>query len=178
MTKVTEYLRGKTYWAKILGAPRMNFQEDGKEWTFEFEPDEEGLQVFLKHGLGDRIKGKGYAVGQKGQFKDREPFIILKKSELTKDGKPNSPIRVYDQDDEPWEDNTLIGNGSTVDVKINIKDYGPGKKKGIYPEAVRVQELVRYESNEFARRKGIKKLESRVLIEIPSTHEKSPEPPL
>jgi hypothetical protein len=147
--KAVEFLTGKIYWAKILGAPRPNYNDDAREWAFEFEPNEEGLQVIIKHGLADRIKGKGYAIGTKAQHKDREPFLVLKKSEFNKEGEPNKPIRVYDADDTQWDEETLIGNGSSADVKIDIRDYGPGKKSGIYPVAVRIKELVPYVSNEF-----------------------------
>lgn len=149
VSKATVFMQGKVYWAKVLGAPRPNFDGDAKEWTFEFEPNEAGLQEVLKHGLGDRLKGKGYAVGAKAQHKDREPFLVLKKSELNKEGQPNQPIRIYDKDNQEWNQTTLIGNESSADVKVDIRDYGKGKKKGIYPVAIRVTDLVTYVSSEF-----------------------------
>jgi hypothetical protein len=136
--KTTVFVRGKILWARIVGDPVPNFNQDAREWKFELEPDEAGLQALIKNGLTDRIKGRGYFTGQKNQHKDREPFIVLKKSELNKEGSPNSPIRVYDADDNKWDDKKLIGNNSVGDVKLDIRDYGVGKKKGVYPEAVRV----------------------------------------
>lgn len=147
--RATIFISGKLSWAKVLGDPVPNYNKDAREWTFELEPDEKGLQVMIKQGLTDRIKGQGYNIGTKGQHKERTPFIQLKKTELNKEGKPNTPIRIYDEDDETWDSNTLIGNGSSADVKLDIRDYGIGKKKGIYPVAIRVTDLVEYQSSEF-----------------------------
>jgi hypothetical protein len=148
-SKATVFVSGKLHWAKVLGEPVMNYNKDGREWTFELEPNEAGLQAIIKQGLSDRIKGNGYNIGTKGQHKERVPFIPLKKSELNKDGNPNPPIRIYDGADAEWDTAKLIGNGSAADVKLDIRDYGPGKKKGIYPVAIRVTDLVVYQSSEF-----------------------------
>lgn len=143
---VTVYLRGTFYWAKIFGAPRPNYNRDAREWTFEFEPDEDSVQLLTDHGLRDRIKDNSHKKGYEG----RKPFLNLKRKEFRYDGEPNDPIRVVDASNGSWPANTLIGNGTIGDVKVNIVDYGPGKKKGIYPQAIRVLDLVAYESKEFA----------------------------
>lgn len=65
------------------------------------------------------------------------------------DGNKADPIRIVDANGEPW-DGRLIGNGSIVDVKFVVKDYGVGKKKGVYIRALRVLELVPYVSQDFA----------------------------
>lgn len=152
-SKATEFLSGVLSWAKVIGDPVPNYNKDGREWTFELQLDEPSIQKLLKHGLGDRIKGKGYNLGTKGQHKDRDPFIQFKKPEFNREGEPNKPIRIYDADDNFWdpqlnergEPTNLIGNGSTGDVKVDIRDYGVGKKKGIYPGAIRVTNLVEFE---------------------------------
>jgi hypothetical protein len=155
--KVTAFISGKLSWAKVLGEPVVNYNKDGREWTFELEPDENGLQLLIKNGLTDRIKGMGYNIGTKAQHKERNPFIQLKKTEFNKDGNSNPPIRIYDVDDNEWDakpndkgiPTNLIGNGSEGDIKLDIRDYGPGKKKGIYPVAIRVTSQVEYEASEF-----------------------------
>lgn len=149
VNKTTLFITGKLSWCKILGEPVPNFNKDGREWTFEVEPNEAGIQKLLKAGLADRIKGAGYNIGTKGQHKDRPPFIQLKKTELSKDGNPNTPIRIYDADQNEWDKETLIGNGSIGDVKLDVRNYGAGKKLGVYPVAIRVTEHVPYESSEF-----------------------------
>ncbi len=147
--KSTVFLTGKLYWAKILGEPALNYNKDAREWGFELELNEDGIAALKKHKLTDRIKGRGYSVGQNGQFAEREPFIRLKKSEFNKDGNPNPPIRIYDKDDNDWEQNRLVGNESVADVKLDIRDYGPGKKAGMYPVAIRVTNHVPYQSSDF-----------------------------
>lgn len=139
--KTTAYITGKIYWAKVLGAPRMNYNQDGKEWTFELEPDEAGLAILKEHGLTDRLKNK---------YEDRGKYISLKKKELSADGRENGPIRIYDASNAVWSQSTLIGNASLGDVRLDIRDYGPGKKKGIYPIAIRIKDLIPYEGSDFA----------------------------
>lgn len=157
-SKTVEFISGKLNWAKVIGEPRMNYDQTGREWAFELEPDEAGIAILAKHGLTDRIKGKGYNIGGKGQFADRVPFIALKKPEFTKDGQPNKPIRLYDAEDKEWDQNKLIGNLSSADVKLDIRNYGPGKKSGIYPAAIRVTNLVPYENvGEFGAMGGLDK---------------------
>jgi hypothetical protein len=154
VNKVTGFISGKISWAKVLGDPVINYNKDGREWTFEVEPDEAGIQFILKQGLADRIKGKGYNIGTKGQHAERAPFLQFKKPELNRDGEKNHPLRIYDENDVAWDPvlnddgkpTNLIGNESGVDVKLDIRDYGVGKKKGVYPVAIRVTDHVPYES--------------------------------
>ena len=141
-SKSTEFVSGKLYWAKVLGKPVFNKFKDANEWSFEFEPDKAGIAVLKKHGLIDRLKDK---------YEDRGKYISLRKTEFNNKGEPNTPIRIYAADDTEWDQTKLIGNGSTADIKLDIRDYGAGKKKGIYPVAIRVTDLVKYESSEFGR---------------------------
>lgn len=143
---VMAYMRGKLYWAKIFGKPRPNYGGDAREWAFEFEPDENGVETLEEHDLSDRLKDKRKKKG----YENREPFMNLRRKEFKFDGEPNDNIRVVDSDNQPWPGDKLLGNETVADVKVNIVDYGPGKKKGIYPVAIRIQEHVPYESNEFA----------------------------
>lgn len=142
----TVYMQGKIYWAKILGAPRPNYSEDGREWTFEFEPDENGVGLLKEHKLKDRLVDRSDRKG----YEDRGEFLRLKRKELDYEGKPNEHIRIVDANNVAWNDKKMIGNGTLADVKLQIVDYGAGKKKGIYPIAIRVLEHVPYESNDFA----------------------------
>ena len=158
----TVYASGKVYWASIVGdqALRPNYDGDAKEWSFEFEPNDTS---FLKdHRLLDRLKDPlAYAerLEQRGEdekakaaresAEGRTDYILLKKPELDRDGNKNPPFNIYDDDNQPWGEDRLIGNGSEVDVKLSIVDWGPGKKKSIYCKAIRVTNHVPYESNPF-----------------------------
>lgn len=145
--RATVYLRGRIFWAKIFGSPRPNYDGDAREWTFEFEPNKNSVEILAEHGLDDRLRDRADKKGYEG----RDPFIILKRNEFKVDGSPNEHIRVVDATNESWDEkaNGLIGNGSEVDVKVTIVDYGPRKKDGIYPVAIRVLDLVPYQRQEF-----------------------------
>jgi len=148
----TVYLQGKVYWAKVLGTPRMNYEETGREWTFEFEPDEQSIATLAERGLADRCKDrriKQDGTPRKG-YENRAPFMYMSRDEFDSNGRPNDPIRIVNAANQPWNDKTYLGNETLVDLKVNIVDYGKGKHAGIYPQAIRVLELVPYVSEEFA----------------------------
>lgn len=44
----------------------------------------------------------------------------------------------------------LIGNGSEVNIKFAKRDYGKGKKAGMYIRAIQVVNLVPYVTQDFA----------------------------
>lgn len=163
MKSTTVFVSGKVYWAKIVGdgALTNNYEGTGREWTFEFEPDDVS---FLKdHRLLDRLKdplayanrleerGEDEKAEKAREFaKGRGDYLLIKKAEFDKDGNKNAPFKIVDSDNQPWGEDRLIGNGTTVDVKLNVIDWGPGKKKSIWCSAIRVQDLVPYEADDFA----------------------------
>lgn len=132
----TVILRGTTMYAKILGDPVLNYSKDGKEWTMDLVIDAAAVKDLKAYGLTDRVKSR------EDKY-DGKKYVSFKQKELRPDGSANEPIKVVDIHGKPWG-GALIGNGSTVDVKFVVRDYGPGKKKGIYPRAVRVLDLVEY----------------------------------
>lgn len=135
----TVFVEGKVYWAKIVGNKALhdNYDKDGREWSYELVPDD---QSFLKeHRLLDRLKDK-----EDPQNPDKGEYLYLKKPEFNKDGDKNDPIVILDADNKPW-DGKLLGNGTRVVAKLTIADFGRGKKKAIWTNALRVEELVPYE---------------------------------
>jgi len=157
----TVFVSGKIYWAKVF-TPVNNYEGTAKEWTLEFEPED---VTFLKeHKLLDRLKNK-----QEG----RPEYLTLRKPELDKDGKKNEPIRIYNKDNEAW-DGSNIGNGSDVDVKLRIVDWGKGKKKSIYVTAIRVTNHIPYTSNEFGAMDA-GEVEKKVKAKAPAAKAASPE---
>lgn len=136
----TVTIRGKAHYAKILGDPIPNFAKDGKEWKIDLELTSKNTIKELKDlGLGDRIR-------QKEKYLDGSPYISFKQAEFKKDGVTrNKVISVVDRNGKPWDENTLIGNGSTVDVKFVIIEYPAYGKTGVYIRGVRVLDLVPYE---------------------------------
>lgn len=145
MDKTTVFVRGKVYWPKIVGdgALHDNYDGDAREWSYELAPDDTD---FLKDaGLLDRLKTK-----EDAKNPDKGSFLVLRKPELNKDGEKNDPIRIYDADNQPWDEDTLIGNGTEVVAKLTIVKWGKGKKASIWTTAIRVEDLVPYESDEFS----------------------------
>lgn len=138
----TEVIRGKTSYAKILGDPVLNYSGDGKEWKMDLEITNETKKELKALGIADRVKTKA-------EYLDGKPFITFRQRELRPTGEPNRPITVVDAAGNAWPEDRLIGNGSTVDVKFTVVDYGKGKMKGVYISDVRVLELVPYAKTAF-----------------------------
>lgn len=136
---VTVFVPGTVYWSKIVGYESLvdNYERTGKEWAYELVPDD---TTFLKDNkLLDRLKDK-----EDPKNPEKGPYLMLRKPEFTRDGELNKPIPIYDADNNLWDDRK-IGNGSRVVAKLVIRDWGKGKKKGIYTNALRVEELVPFE---------------------------------
>lgn len=140
----TVVLRGEAMYAKVLGDPVLNYNKDGKEWKLDFKLADKNSEAELKKlGIADRIKSKE-------NYLDGAPFLTFKQAEFRKDGvTPNQPIKVVDIAGKEWSQDKLIGNGSKVDVKFVVMDFGPGKKKGVYIRSIRVLDHVPYEKDEF-----------------------------
>jgi len=133
----TLVLRGKANYAKILGKPIPNYNKDGLEWKMDLIVDKSVIKEMKALGVGDRVK-------QKDDYADGAPYLHFRHRELNNKGDKNKPIKVTDILGDPWDDDTLIGNGSVVDVKFDVVDYGPGMKHGVYIRSVRVLDLVPY----------------------------------
>lgn len=153
MTEYTnEFMSGTIYWAKVFRAVD-NYEKTGKEWAFDFVPDDDGVAVLKKHRLLDRLK--------EGVDPIDGDYLRLKKPTVNKDGDKNEPFKIYDAEDNVW-DGGNIGNGSKVDLALTIADFGKGKKKAIWTQAIRVIEHVPHEggtqdSNPFANKpSGVK----------------------
>lgn len=141
----TVFVTGTIYWAKILGNPVNNYEGTAKEWTFDFVPD--STDFLKEHRLLDRLKED-----KKGTIKG--DYLHLKKPEKDSEGRTNEPIAVYNSDDEAWDKDVKIGNGSKVLAKLTIANWGKGKKSSIWTKAIRVEELVPYVTSEFGGYEG------------------------
>lgn len=133
------YVTGHIHWAKVLGDPVPNYNRDGNEWTFDFTPDDEHLGIFDELGIKAKLKNKD---------DERKTFIQFKQKEKRADGSANLPITIVDARNHPWDPAVKIGNGSYVEVKFKVVPYKT--TVGVYPQAIRVLELVPYVRQEFA----------------------------
>jgi len=140
--------RGKLQYAKVLGDPVDNYAKDGKEWRFDFIPNdqENAARELRRLGVGDRLRTKEDAEGNLRY--DGQAFMTFKQKALKADGTPNKPIRVITINGKEWPQNVLLGNGTVADVTFVVIDYGRGRFKGVYPRTIRVLDLVPYTNNQ------------------------------
>ena len=124
----------------------MNKFTGEKDWSIDVTPDKEGLALIKKLGLSDRLRDP-----KEGDTRE-ERFLTFRHNEFKADGSKADPIRVVEAKGDknvPW-DGRLIGNGSDIEAKFVCKDYGVGRKKGMYLRAIRILNLVPYVSEDFA----------------------------
>ena len=137
------YMRGKLFWAKVLGDPVDNYSKDGKEWVFDLALDDAGVK-----------QAKALKVlNIKDKDDERGKFITLKQKLRTGEGAlplEKQRIRVVDAAGKDWDQDTKLGNETVADVKFEIRDYGKGKYPGIYPRAIRILDHKEFASQEFA----------------------------
>lgn len=116
------------------------------KWLKATKPDPEydnySVQVYLDHPSWKKYETSGLQMtpkeDQDGKYVTfRRPDKKIIKDELVKFGPP----KVLDANGDAL--NALVGNGSTVTIKVVI--YDSKKGKGHRLEAVRVDNLIRYE---------------------------------
>lgn len=134
--------RGKTSFAKILGAPVSNPFDDNLNWTIDLILTPETVKEAKALGIGNKIK-------EKEGYLDGRPFMTFKQAEKRRDGTVNDPIKVVDIKGAPWDRTVEIGNESDVDLKFAVVDNGKGKPKGVYIRSLRVLKLVPFTRTDF-----------------------------
>ena len=136
-------LRGRVAWAKVLGTPKDGYTKGEREWSIDFELDEEAKAKYLKEGGSDfYVKSKeNHPLGE---------YLAFKRKEIRQDGTPAKPITVKDAKGNDWDPQTKIGNGSLVDVKFALNEVKVGRETRLKPSliAIRVLELVPYEGKD------------------------------
>ena len=132
-------IRGKAYWAKVLGEPLRNdnYPENPRQWSVDVAVDAKTLETLKEAGLFGKIKNKG---------DERGSFITFKRKEFKSGGTTaNQAIKIVDHHGNAWDKRKLIGNGSEVNVRFNIyEDRRGGKNPAIL--AIQVWDLVTYEA--------------------------------
>ena len=116
------YVRGKLFWAKVIGDPVDNYNKDGKEWVGDLALDDDGVRQ-LK---GIKLNGKP-VFNIKDKDDERDPFITFKQKfrtwtdKRTGEEKQSEPIKILDAAGKKWGDEKL-GNETVADVKLKIVD--------------------------------------------------------
>lgn len=139
-------IRGKVDWAKIVGKARPytgNPKYDkGPYWSVDITPDAKSRALIKDAGITEKLRKP------KENDSRKESFISLKLLENRADGEKNDPPKISDIRGQAW-DGKLLGNGTVMDIKVKVKDYGSGSEKGVYYQAGRVLSLVPYEGGGF-----------------------------
>lgn len=142
----TIVIRGSVDWAKIVGKARPytgNPKYDkGPYWSVDITPDKNSRALIKATGINEKLREP------KENDARKESFISLKVLENRADGSKNDPPKISDIRGQAW-DNRLLGNGTVMDIKVKVKDYGSGSEKGVYYQAGRVLSLVPYEGGGF-----------------------------
>lgn len=128
---------GKAKWARIFENNRdYGFQEDGQY----------NMVVQLSPTSAEQLKSEGVLLtySEEGpEFTFRRNHTFIKEGNKVTLGAP----KVVDDDLKPFPSDTIIGNGSEVEVLYNLYTPTKGKGKGKTTaklEAVRVVKLVEY----------------------------------
>ncbi len=126
-------IKGSAYWASIV-SPNTTFDSDGV-WSIDVgNLDKKNLEVAKTDGL--EIKNKG---------DDRGDFVTVKRKVRRKDGGMNKAPEVKDAQKRTMI-NTLIGNGSEVNVLYSTYEWEFKGRSGVSADlrAVQVTNLVPY----------------------------------
>ena len=129
-------LKGNAYWASIT-SPNTTFDSDGV-WTIDVgNLDAKNKKIAQEDGLNVKNKGD-----------DRGDFVTIKRKVKNKRGDLNKAPEVVDAQKRAMI-NTLIGNGSEVNVLYSTYDWEFGGKSGVSADlrAVQVTNLIPYNAD-------------------------------
>ena len=126
-------IKGNAYWASIV-SPNTTFDSDGV-WSIDVgNLDKKNIEIAKNDGL--EIKNKG---------DDRGDFVTVKRKVRRKDGSMNKAPEVKDAQKRTMI-NTLIGNGSEVNVLYSTYEWEFKGRSGVSADlrAIQVTNLVPY----------------------------------
>ena len=127
-------ISGTAYWASVV-APNTTFDSDGVWEVNVCNLDDEAKATLEADGIAIRNK-----CDEKGDY------VQIKRKVRRNDGGVNTAPKVVDSNNSPMH-NTLIGNGSLVNVKYRAYDWKFGNKTGVGADLVALQvvDLVEYQ---------------------------------
>ncbi len=134
---MSKVIAGTAYWASVI-TPNTKFDADGV-WTIDVgNLDDLNKKKAQKDGL--TIKNKG---------DEKEDFVTIKRKVRNAKGSLNRQPNVVDANKRLITD-TMIGNGSKVNVLYEPFEWNFGGKTGVSADlrAVQVTELVPYSTEE------------------------------
>ena len=134
---MSKVIAGTAYWASVI-TPNTKFDADGV-WTIDVgNLDDLNKKKAQKDGL--TVKNKG---------DEKEDFVTIKRKVRNAKGSLNRQPNVVDANKRLITD-TMIGNGSKVNVLYEPFEWNFGGKTGVSADlrAVQVTELVPYSTEE------------------------------
>jgi hypothetical protein len=130
MSLKTYRIQGIASYAKVLGAAPPGYDNGPAEWTVDVVLDEQGKKDFLASGA-DQFYIK--------TDKEGREFVRFTRKAIKKNGEEAKPIQVVGPDGKDWDQKTLIGNGSVLNVKFALNEIEHKKQKRLKPSVLGIQ---------------------------------------
>ena len=125
------YITGKCHYASIT-EPNTKFDP---VWSIQVEVTDDNREVVEKSGL--KVANKG---------DERGDFVTIKRKVHRKDGTQRTAPLVMDSQNNRWNNDKKIANGSTVNVKAIPYEWDYAGKSGISADlaAVQIVDFIEY----------------------------------
>lgn len=141
-----QYLKfkGLIAWARIYDGQEDEYNGD-KHWKISFYPNKEVAESIKAAGIQARIKDDdGEKSGVAGKY-----FVFKRPLERSFDGVTQKldPVKVVDKMGKEYPERISIGNGSTVEVTLEVyqtKRFG----KGTRLKEIKVLDLIEYKPDD------------------------------
>jgi len=129
------YITGKCHYASIT-EPNTKFDP---VWSIQVEINDDNREVVEKSGL--KVANKG---------DERGDFVTIKRKVHRKDGSQRNAPLVMDSQNNRWNNDKKIANGSTVNVKAIPYEWDYAGKSGISADlaAVQIVDFIEYSGNQ------------------------------
>ena len=129
------YITGKCHYASIT-EPNTKFDP---VWSIQVEVTDDNREVVEKSGL--KVANKG---------DERGDFVTIKRKVHRKDGTQRNAPLVMDSQNNRWNNEKKIANGSTVNVKAIPYEWDYAGKSGISADlaAVQIVDFIEYSGNQ------------------------------
>ena len=129
------YITGKCHYASIT-EPNTKFDP---VWSIQVEVNDDNREVVEKSGL--KVANKG---------DERGDFVTIKRKVNRKDGTQRNAPLVMDSQNNRWNNDKKIANGSTVNVKAIPYEWDYAGKSGISADlaAVQIVDFIEYSGNQ------------------------------
>ena len=129
------YITGKCHYASIT-EPNTKFDP---VWSIHVEVTDDNREVVEKSGL--KVANKG---------DERGDFVTIKRKVHRKDGTQRNAPLVMDSQNNRWNNDKKIANGSTVNVKAIPYEWDYAGKSGISADlaAVQIVDFIEYSGNQ------------------------------